>query len=108
MGVETETVRPAAWVGAMHLSDRIVVTGTVLVLRDIRLRRSDLPVRFDEARLLVSPTPESAMEYASALSAAYARQAPYAAPDGVDEHWRIHSMAQHVAARIDANYPGRA
>lgn len=108
MVVETETVRPAAWVGAMHLSDRIVVTGTVLVLRDIRMRRTDLPVRFDEGRLLASPTPESAMRYASALSEAYAGQTPYAAPDGVDEHWRIHSMARHVAARIDANYPGRA
>jgi hypothetical protein len=107
---EIEIVAPrarelAAWLRRMDVSDQIFLTGTMLVLRQIRERRDDLPVPFDETRLGTAPTPEAAARYATWLSAAYRTQPPIAAPDGVDEHWRISSMSGAFAARIERVYP---
>lgn len=90
----------------MDVSDQIFLTGTVLVLREIRSRRADdLPVVFDERRLCTAPTPDEAARYATEISAAYRDQPALAAPDGVDEHWRISSMTGAIAARIRSAYP---
>ena len=90
----------------MDVADQIFLTGTVLVLQQIRERRSLLPVPFDERLLCTTATPEEAARYAAALSEAYRGQPPFAAPDGVDEHWRISSMTGAFAARIRFAYPG--
>ncbi len=89
----------------MDVSDQIFLTGTVLVLREIRCRRSELPVPFDERRLCSTATPDDAARYAAEISEAYRDQPPLAAPDGVDEHWRISSMTGAIAARIRSAYP---
>lgn len=107
-GVATAPRGPefAPWLRRMDISDQIFLTGTSLVLREIRLRRGfGLPVPFDERLLCTAPTPEQAARHALALSAAYAEQPPFAAPDGVDEHWRISSMTGAFAARIRSAYP---
>jgi len=105
--VSTEPPRTelAPWLRRMDVSDQIFLTGTVLVLREIRARRDDLPVAFDERRLCTTPTPDEAAHYASEISAAYRDQPALAAPDGVDEHWRISSMTGAIAARIRSAYP---
>ena len=94
----------APWVQRMMLADQIFLTGTVLVLGEIRMRRHDLPTAYDERRLLRAATPRIAADYARQIADAYAAEPPYAAPDGVDEHWRIANMSREFAKRIDDAY----
>jgi hypothetical protein len=94
----------ARWLQAMNLSDQIFITGTVMVLEGIRLRRAplgDLPLVYDEARIRDAATPELAARAAREISAAYQGLPAYAAPDGVDEHWRVAHMSQEIAKRIE-------
>ena len=94
----------ADWVRAMDLADQIFVTGTTLVLEDIRTRRDDLPLPFDEAKLRESG-PEEAYELALELSEGYASFSPRPGLDGVDEHRRISNMTRELAERIAKYHP---
>ncbi|MFB2580775.1 hypothetical protein ACEXQD_05960 [Herbiconiux sp. P15] len=88
----------------MNLSDQIFITGTVMVLEGIRLRRAplgDLPLVYVESRIRDAATPELAAKAAREIAAAYRGAAPYAAPDGVDEHWRVATMSEELARRIE-------
>lgn len=96
--------RLAPWVRQMSLADQIFITGTTLVLEDIRLRRTDLHFPIDEARLREGSA-EEAYRAASALSQAYAHQPAYEAPDDVNEHWRISNLARELAERIATYHP---
>ena len=100
----TQTNQAPRWLQAMNLSDQIFVTGTVMVLEGIRLRRAplgDLPYVYDESRIRDAATPELAVRAAREISAAFEGCPPYAAPDGVDEHWRVANMSREVASRIE-------
>ena len=96
--------RLAPWVRQMSLADQIFITGTTLVLEDIRLRREDLPFPIDEAALREG-SPADAYRHAVELSEAYAHQPAYEAPDDVDEHWRISNMTRELAERIAKYHP---
>ena len=96
--------RLGPWVRQMSLSDQIFITGTTLVLEDIRLRRTDLHYPIDEAALREG-SPTDAYQAALALSQAYAHQPECEAPDDVDEHWRISNMARELAERIAKYHP---
>lgn len=104
MNHQRHTTDPARWLQAMNLSDQIFITGTVMVLEQIRVRREplgDLPLVYDESRIRDAATPEIAVRTAREISAAFAGRPAYAAPDGVDEHWRVANMTREVAARIE-------
>lgn len=94
----------APWIRQMSLADQIFITGTTLVLEDIRLRRTDLHYPIDEAALRES-SPGEAYRRAVELSEAYAHQPAYEAPDDVDEHWRISNMAKELAERVAKYHP---
>lgn len=91
--------RLAPWIRDMDVADQVFITGATLVFEDIRLRRGDLPILYDEAELREG-TPTNAYRHAVELSDAYARQPAYPGRDGVDEHWRISNMSREVAERI--------
>lgn len=88
----------------MSLADQIFITGTTLVLEEIRLRRTDLHYPIDEVALREG-SPKSVYRAAVALSQAYAHQPEYEAPDEVDEHWRISNMARELAERVAKYHP---
>ncbi len=88
----------------MDLADQVFITGSTLVLEDIRLRRGDLPVAFDEADLREG-TPAEAYRRAVGLSGAYAEQSSHLGADGIDEYWRISNLAREVAERIAKYHP---
>ena len=96
--------RLAPWIRAMDLADQTFITGSTLVFEDIRLRRDDLPVPYDEANLREG-TPAQAYRHAVELSDAYAKQPAHRGSDGVDEHWRISNMAREIAERIARYHP---
>lgn len=96
--------RLAGWVREMDLADQIFITGTTLVLEDIRTRRTDLPVPFDEAPLRES-SPSEAYRLALEIYLAYANLPSYLAPDGVDEHRRISNITKELADRIAKYHP---
>jgi len=96
--------RLAPWIREMDLADQVFITGSTLVLEDIRLRRDDLPVAFDEADLREG-TPAEAYHRAVSLSDAYADQPSHLGEDGIDEHWRISNLAREVADRIAKYHP---
>ena len=91
--------RLAPWVREMDLADQAFITAATLVFEDIRLRRQDLPIRYNEADLREG-TPEEAYDRAVDLSDAYAKQPAHLGEDGIDEHWRISNMARELAERI--------
>ncbi|MDN5725254.1 MAG: hypothetical protein L0G99_04880 [Propionibacteriales bacterium] len=96
--------RLAPWVREMDLADQTFITGSTLILEDIRLRRDDLPVTFEEADLREG-TPTEAYRHAVTLSRAYAEQPPHTGEDGIDEHWRISNLAREVSERIAKYHP---
>lgn len=96
--------RLAEWVRRMSFEDQIFLTGTTLVLEEIRLRRTDLPHAINEVALREG-SPEDAYRAAMELSTAYANQPRYDAPDGVNEHWRIANMTNELAKVIAKYHP---
>lgn len=96
--------RLAPWIREMDLADQVFITGATLVFEDIRLRREDLPVAFDETDLREG-TPTAAYHHAADLSDAYAKQPSYPGEDGIDEHWRISNLAREVSERISKYHP---
>ena len=96
--------RLASWIREMDLADQVFITGSTLVLEDIRLRRDDLPVTFDEADLREG-TPTGAYRHAVNLSNAYAEQPSHPGEDGIDEYWRISNLAREVSERIAKYHP---
>lgn len=101
---EGQTARLAGWIRNLDLADQIFITGTTLVLEDIRTRRTDLPLLFDEAVLREG---ELATAYRLALELAdgYTGLPPAPGPDGVDENWRISNMTRELADRIAKHHP---
>lgn len=96
--------RLAQWIRQMDLADQVFIAGATLVFEDIRLRRANLPIHFDEANLREG-TPATAYRHAVDLSNVYAMQPTCPGSDGVDEHWRILSMAHEIAERIAKYHP---
>ena len=96
--------RLAPWIRAMDLADQVFFTSSTLVLEDIRLRRDDLPVQYDEATLREG-TPAQAYRRAVDLADAYGQQPVHRGRDGVDEHWRISNLALEIAERIVRYHP---
>lgn len=96
--------RLAPWVRQMTLADQIFITGTTLVLEEVRLRRKDLHYPIDEA-VLREGTPAEAYRKATELSRAYDHQPSYEAPDDVDEHWRIANISRELAELIAKYHP---
>lgn len=96
--------RLVPWIREMDLADQVFITGSTLVLEDIRLRRGDLPVAFDEAGLREG-TPTEAYHRAFGLSNAYAEQPAHPGEDGIDEHSRISNLAREVSERIAKYHP---
>lgn len=92
----------AAWIRQTDLADQIFITGTTLILEDIRLRRSDLPFPIDE-RALRESDPQTAYRLARCLSDAYAQFS-----DGVDGYPRISGLANELANRIAKYHPEAA
>lgn len=99
---EGRAARLAGWIRNLDLADQIFITGTTLVLEDIRTRRTDLPILFDEVVLRESE-PATAYRLALELADGYAGLPPAPGPDGVDENWRISNLTRELADRI-ANY----
>lgn len=98
--------RLALWIRELPLSEQVHLTGTTLVLEEIRLRRGNsLPHPFDEAKLREAPTPRAAVAEARGLAQAYEGAPPYAGPDGVDEHWRISAMSLAFAEAVESCFP---
>lgn len=98
--------RLAPWIRELPLSDQVHLTGTTLVLEEIRLRRGDsLPHPFDEAKLREASTPREAAVKARDLAQAYEGAPPHAGPDGVDEHWRISAMSLAFAEAVESRFP---
>lgn len=98
--------RLAPWIRELPLSDQVHLTGTTLVLEEIRLRRGDsLPHPFDETKLREASTPREAVTEARALAHAYEGASPHAGSDGVDEHWRIFAMSLAFAEAIESRLP---
>jgi len=96
--------RLAGWIRNLNLADQVFITGTTLVLEDIRIRRADPPLLFDEA-ILRESDPATAYRLALELSDGYAGLLPAPGPDGVDENWRISSMTRELANRIAEHHP---
>lgn len=100
--------RIAPWTRKLPLSDQVHLTGTTLVLEEIRLRRgASLPHPFDEARLREASTPREGATAARDLARAYEGAPPHAGPDGVEEHWRISAMSLAFAAAVESRFPGQ-
>ena len=98
--------RLAPWIRELPLSDQVHLTGTTLLLEEIRLRRGDsLPHPFDEAKLREASTPREAATAARDLAHAYKAAAPHAGPDGVDKHWRISAMSFAFAEAVESRLP---
>jgi hypothetical protein len=88
----------------MKVEDQVFITGTTLILEEIRVRRDDLPYPYDEAELREASTPDEAALKARELSKNYEGQPPHLGPDGVDDHRRISSLATALAERIESHY----
>lgn len=96
--------RLAPWIRTMPLQEQVLITGTTLVLEEIRNRRDDLPFPIDEAAIREAPTPGESISAAESLADSYAAASPHIGPDGVDEHWRVSNMARVVADTIRARF----
>lgn len=101
---EGRAARLAGWIRNLDLADQVFITGTTLVLEDIRTRRKDLPLMFDEGVLRESE-PGTAYRLALELAEGYASLPPAPGPDGVDENWRISNMTRELADRIATHHP---
>ena len=88
----------------MDLADQIFVTGTTLVLEELRINREDLPVSYDEV-LLRESEPADSYRLAISLVDAYTAQPPAPGSDGIDVHARIANMARELAERIAKYHP---
>lgn len=96
--------RLAQWVRSMSLADQVLITGTTLVLEEIRRRRNDLPCPIDQEAIGEAATPSDAVRVARELASNYRTTEPHIGPDGVDEHWRVANMAAVVADAIEAHF----
>lgn len=96
--------RLAGWIRNLDLAEQVFITGTTLVLEEIRTRRTDLPRGFDEA-VFREGEPRTAYRLALELAEGYAGLAPSLGPDGVDENWRISNMTRELADRIAQHHP---
>ena len=96
--------RLAPWIRDMDLADQMFITSATLVLEDIRLRRGDMPVPYDEADLREG-TPAGAYRHAVELADAYNRQPTFSGSDGIDEHWRVSNLAREIAERVVRYHP---
>ncbi|MGZ0213306.1 MAG: hypothetical protein ACKVI4_12620 [Actinomycetales bacterium] len=101
---EGRAARLAGWIRKLDIADQVFITGTTLVLEEIRTRRTDLPLLFNEAVLRESE-PRTAYRLALELAEGYAGLPPSPGPDGVDENWRISNMTHELADRIVKHHP---
>lgn len=101
--------RLAQWIRDLPLEDQVHLTGTTLVLEEIRQRRgASLPYPYDEARLREASRPHESAAEARRLAELYADVAPHPGPDGVDDHWRISNMSLVFAQTVEARFPGHS
>jgi hypothetical protein len=103
-GDDGSAERLAPWIREMGLADQVFIAGATLVLEEIRLRRDDLPIQYDEAGLREG-TPDEVYGRAVYLAQSYSTQSPQYGEDGIDEHWRISNMAHELATRVAKYHP---
>lgn len=87
----SRAARLAGWIHNLALADQIFITGRTLVLEDIRTRRTDPPMLFDEVVLRESE-PTTAYRLALQLADGYSGLPSAPGSDDVDENWRISNM----------------
>lgn len=99
--MSADAERLAPWVRSMPLADQILVTGTTLLLADVKARNPGMFVDVDEVALRESSLPETARQLATTVAELYRSD------DSADGR-RVAGLCTKVAETIDRNFPGRA
>ncbi|HEY0249065.1 MAG TPA: hypothetical protein VGC45_12465 [Gryllotalpicola sp.] len=98
--------RLAPWIRELPLADQVYLTGTTLILEEIRNRRGDdLPHPYDETKLREAATPWESAAEARKIAALYNGIAPHPGCDGVDDHWRISNICLMFAQTVETKFP---
>jgi hypothetical protein len=98
---DSEATRLAPWIRQMPLDAQLLITGSTLILADIKERAESLPADLDEVRLREDRDPRRAAGHARALARVFT---PHQSES--QDMARIVSLTTAVADKIDEYFPG--